>query len=133
MDSCFSCFARLFDRDNLEFAYDLGELGRAYGRYIGLMRHWHAVLPPGSILDLRYEDLVADLEGQARRLLDYLELPWDARCLSFHENTRRVDTASAAQVRKPIYASSVARWRRFGSHLAPLLEQVAEYREGNRD
>ena len=128
MDSCFSNFARLFN-DTMEFAYDLGTLGRYYVRYIKLMRHWHAVLPAGSILDLRYEDMVADTEGQARRILDYLGLPWDDNCLAFHQNKRHVKTASVAQVRKPIYKTSVARWRRFESHLQPLLEIVQAYRD----
>jgi len=128
MDSCFSNYARLFN-DTMEFAYDLGTLGRYYVRYIKLMRHWHAVLPAGSILDLRYEDMVADTEGQARRILDYLGLPWDDNCLAFHQNKRHVKTASVAQVRKPIYKTSVARWRRFESHLQPLLEIVQAYRD----
>ncbi|MEW9573420.1 sulfotransferase [Rhodanobacter sp. Si-c] len=127
MDSCFSCHARLFEGGNLDFSYDLGSLGRYYVRYIELMRHWHRVLPPNTVLDLRYEDMVADTEGQARRLLDYLGLPWDARCLDFHRNERVVRTASIAQVRKPIYQSSVARWKHFEAHLAPLLEIVRDY------
>ena len=128
MDSCFSNFARLFN-DTMEFAYDLGTLGRYYVRYIKLMQHWHSVLPAGSILDLRYEHMVADTEGQARRILDYLGLPWDDKCLAFHQNKRHVKTASVAQVRKPIYKTSVARWRRFESHLQRLLEIVQPYRE----
>jgi tetratricopeptide (TPR) repeat protein len=128
MDSCFSCYARLFEGGNLDFSYDLGSVGRYYVRYIELMRHWHRVLPPGTVLDLRYEDMVADTEGQARRLLDYLGLPWDPGCLDFHRNPRVVRTASIAQVRKPIYQSSVARWEHFEVHLAPLLEIVRDYR-----
>jgi tetratricopeptide (TPR) repeat protein len=128
MDSCFSNYARLFN-DTMEFAYDLGTLGRYYVRYIKLMQHWHAVLTAGSILDLRYEDLVADPEGQTRRLLDYLGLPWDDNCLAFHRNQRHVKTASVAQVRKPIYQTSVARWRHFENHLQPLLAIVQAYRE----
>ncbi|BAV35040.1 sulfotransferase [Sulfuricaulis limicola] len=128
MDSCFSNYARLFN-DTMEFAYDLGTLGRYYVRYISLMRHWHAVLPAGSILDLRYEDLVADPEGQTRRLLDYLGLPWDDNCLAFHRNKRHVKTASVAQVRQPIYKTSVARWRHFENHLQPLLAIVQAYRQ----
>ena len=129
MDSCFSCFSRLFNENNLGFTYDLETLGRYYVRYSKLMRHWHAVLPPGTILDLRYEDMVADTEGQARRLLDYLDLPWDEKCLDFHQNKRQVKTASAAQVRKPIYKTSLARWKRFGGHLDPLFELVKDFRE----
>ncbi|MFC3653647.1 sulfotransferase [Dyella humi] len=128
MDSCFSCYATLFSRNNLDFTYDLGEVGRYYVRYIELMKHWQNVLPPGSILELRYEDMVADTEGQARRLLDYVGLPWDPGCLSFHENQRVVKTASAAQVRRPVYKSSVARWKHFEAHLQPLLDIVKEYR-----
>jgi tetratricopeptide (TPR) repeat protein len=128
LDSCFSCYSRLFN-DTMEFAYDLGTLGRYYARYMTLMRHWHAVLPQGSILDLRYEDMVADTEAQARRVLDFVGLPWDPACLEFHRNRRQVKTASVAQVRKPIYTSSVARWRHFARHLKPLWEIVREFRE----
>ena len=127
MDCCFSSYTYLFDSDNLKFTYDLGSLGRCYVRYRKLMQHWQTVLPPGTFLDLHYEELVADVEGQARRLLHYLELPWDARCLEFHQNTRRVKTVSAAQVRKPIYQTSLARWKRFESHLAPLHDMVKVY------
>jgi tetratricopeptide (TPR) repeat protein len=127
MDSCFSNYARLFN-DTMEFAYDLGTLGRYYARYITLMQHWHEMLPQGSILDLRYEDMVADTEGQARRILDFVGLPWDDNCLAFHENKRHVKTASVAQVRKPIYKTSVARWQRFEKHLQPLLDIVQPYR-----
>ena len=125
MDTCFSCYALLFDGDKQAFAYDVGMLGRYYGRYAKVMAHWHSVLPE-AILSLRYEDLVQDTEGQARRVLDYLGLPWDDRCLDFHRNPRRVDTASAAQVRKPIYTSSMKRWQRFAQHLAPLSQLIEQ-------
>jgi tetratricopeptide (TPR) repeat protein len=128
MDSCFSCYATLFAKNNLDFAYDLGSLGRYYARYIELMQHWQKILPAGSILELHYEDMVTDTEAQARRLLDYLDLPWDPRCLSFHENKRVVRTASAAQVRRPVYKSSVSRWKHFEVHLEPLLDIVKDYR-----
>lgn len=123
MDSCFSCYSRLFN-DTMAFTYDLRSLGRYHARYMALMRHWRQVLPEGTVLDLRYEDMVADTEGQARRVLDFVGLPWDERCLKFHENTRRVRTASVAQVRKPIYQTSVARWKPFAKHLRPLYELV---------
>lgn len=128
MDSCFSCYATLFSQNNLDFTYDLGEVGRYYVRYIELMKHWRNVLPPGSMLELRYEDMVADTESQARRLLDYLNLPWDPSCLNFHRNQRVVKTASAAQVRRPVYKSSVARWKHFEAHLQPLLDIVKDHR-----
>ena len=130
MDSCFSCFSRLFN-DTMEFAYDQGTLGRYYRRYITLMRHWHKVLPEGSILDLAYEDMVADTEQQARRVLKFVGLPWDDKCLEFYKNDRLVKTASVAQVRKPIYKTSVARWKDFARHLQPLLALVREFRDAN--
>jgi tetratricopeptide (TPR) repeat protein len=124
LDTCFSCYARLFNGDNLGFAYDLGTLARYWDGYQRLMRHWHAVLPAGRILDVSYEAMVADLEAQARRVVGYLGLPWDARCLGFHANQRLVKTASVAQVRRPVYETSVARWTRFERHLGPLRERV---------
>ena len=127
MDSCFSNYARLFS-DTMEFAYDLGTLGRYYVRYIMLMRHWREVLPEDFILDLRYEDMVADTEGQTRRILDFIGLPWHEGCLDFHNNKRLVHTASVAQVRKPVYQTSVARWKHFEAHLHPLSDIVNNYR-----
>ncbi len=97
----------------MDFAYDQGTLGRYYVRYMKLMQHWHSVLPPNRILDLRYEDMVADTEAQSRRVLEFVGLPWDKNCLNFHQNERMVKTASVAQVRKPIYKTSVARWKHF--------------------
>jgi len=123
MDTCFSCYALRFTHGH-EYSYDLGTLGRHYLRYRKLMKHWHSVLPPGRILDVRYEDIIADPELEARRLLDYLGLPWNPACLRFYETKRTVRTASVAQVRKPIYSSSVARWKRFKKHLSPLFEII---------
>jgi hypothetical protein len=120
MDTCLSCYSQLFSGDNLAFTYDLDLLGRSWLRYDALMRHWRAVLPPGRVLDLPYEDLVADLEPQARRLLAHIGLPWDARCLGFHTHQRPVRTASVAQVRQPLYSTSVGRWQRFAQHLRAL-------------
>ena len=128
MDSCFSCFSRLFIADNLGFTYDLGAVGRYWVSYHELMRHWHAVLPPGRILDVSYEQMVGDFENQARRLVAYLGLPWDDRCLGFHTNRRVVKTASVAQVRRPIYRTSVARWKHYEAYLGELLGIVKAYR-----
>lgn len=132
MDSCFSCYSRLFN-DTMEFAYDIESLGNYYKRYITLMNHWHSVLPAGSILDVSYEELVEDTEGQARRILEYVGLPWDSKCLEFHKNDRLVKTASITQVRKPIYKSSIARWKHFKKHLQPLLQMLAPYRQAEND
>jgi Flp pilus assembly protein TadD len=126
VDTCFSCYALRFTHGH-EYSYDLGTMGRQYLRYRKLMQHWHSVLPPGRILDVRYEDNVADPECEARRMLNYLGLPWDPACLKFNENKRTVQTASVTQVRKPIYSSSVARWKHFEKHLKPLLEIIADY------
>jgi tetratricopeptide (TPR) repeat protein len=120
VDTCVSCFSKLFSAEQ-NHTYNLGELGRYYKRYERLMAHWHRVLPSGRILDVRYEDVVADLEAQARRIIAHCQLPWDDRCLSFHQTNRPVRTASATQVRRPIYKDSVGRWRVYEEHIGPLL------------
>jgi len=120
VDTCISCFSKLFSAEQ-NHTYDLAELGRYYRYYERLMTHWRNVLPAGRILDVRYEDVVADLEKEARRIIGYCGLPWDDRCLSFHETDRPVRTASATQVRQPIYKSAVGRWRVYQEHLGPLL------------
>lgn len=125
MDSCWSNYTRLFTR-TMAFAYDLEELGRHYNRYIGLMHHWQDVLPEGAIHHIRYENLVADLEGESRRLLAYVGLDFDPACLAFHENRRQVRTASVAQVRKPLYTSSIGRWRTYERALQPLRAIVGD-------
>lgn len=119
LDTCFSCYSLMFAGD-LPFTYDLGELGRYYRGYERLMAHWHAVLPAGTILDIQYEDVIADLEGQARRLIAHCGLDWDERCLSFHETKRAVSTASLYQVRQPIYRTSVGKAKTYEHWLAPL-------------
>ena len=124
VDTCVSCFTKLFV-EGQAYAYDLAELGRYYRHYQVLMAHWRAVLPPGRMLEVRYEEIVADLDGVARRIVAHCGLEWDARCLDFHRSERLVRTASAAQVRRPIYTSSVGRWRRYEAFLAPLLAELA--------
>jgi tetratricopeptide (TPR) repeat protein len=126
LDTCFSCFTQRFNRDSAAFSYDLDELGRHYRMYLGIMDHWRRVLPPGSMLEVRYESIVEDLEAQARRIVDYCDLPWDDRCLSFHETERTVRTASVAQVRQPIFRSGLQRWRRYEKHLGPLISALGE-------
>jgi hypothetical protein len=124
VDTCVSCFSVHFTRGQMH-TYDLAELGRYYRHYRMLMAHWRRALPPGRIIDVHYEELVADLEGVARRLFAHCGLPWDARCLDFHRIERPVRTASALQVRQPIYRSSVGRWRRYEKFLGPLLAALA--------
>jgi tetratricopeptide (TPR) repeat protein len=120
VETCLSCFSRLFD--DVPFSYDLGELGRYWRAYDALMAHWARVLPPGVMLEVRYEDVVADVEGQARRMLAHCGLEWDRACLSFHATKRLVLTESAVQVRRPIYRTSMQRWRPRPDLLRPLLE-----------
>ncbi len=121
--TCLSCYSKLFVLGN-HYSFDLGELGRFYRHYQDLMAHWQSVLPPDAILDVHYEDVVEDLEGQARRLIDYCGLPWDDRCLSFHKTSRDVRTASVVQVRQPLFRSSLERWRNYESELSPLLDEL---------
>ncbi|HDZ22498.1 hypothetical protein LCGC14_0467740 [marine sediment metagenome] len=102
----------------------LKDLGLFYGQYERLMAHWRNVLPL-DILEVPYEDLVDDQEGLSRKIVDFCGLPWDQRCLEFHRNTRQVKTSSAVQVRKPIYKTSVARWRNFQRHLGPFVGQLS--------
>ncbi|MGO9702465.1 MAG: sulfotransferase family protein, partial [Xanthobacteraceae bacterium] len=113
---------RLGQPADLKREIDLGRYCRAYQE---LMAHWRRVLPPRRIIDVRYEDLVDDLEGAARRMIARCGLPWDPRCLDFHRNERPVRTASAIQVRQPIYRSSVGRWRRYQNYLGPLFAELA--------
>ena len=105
-------------------AYELGELGRYYRGYEALMAHWRRVLPAGIMLDVRYEDIVRDLEPECHRILAHCGLDWEAACLDFHRARRPVRTASLAQVRRPIYRDAIGRWRPYAALLAPLLEAL---------
>ncbi|MDB5358526.1 MAG: uncharacterized protein JWN24_4979 [Phycisphaerales bacterium] len=121
-DTCVSCHFTDFAIGN-EFTFGLGQLATFYRDYARMMEHWKQVLSL-PMLEMRYEDLVADKEAQTRRMLEFLDLPWDERCLSFHQNKRYVATASREQVRKPIYASSVGRWKHYERHIPELLSLV---------
>ena len=124
IDTCISCFSKLFVRRELSFTYDLGELGRYYRHYRQLMAHWRSVLPPGRILEVQYEDVVNDFEGQSRRIIDHCGLAWDPDCLAFHEAKRPVRTASAAQVRQPINRRGIGRWRLQAPVIGKLLDEL---------
>ncbi|MDX8438753.1 tetratricopeptide repeat-containing sulfotransferase family protein [Mesorhizobium australafricanum] len=121
--TCLSIFKVHFRGDSHRYGYDLGELADFHNLYADIMAHWHKVLP-GVVHDVRYEDFVADQEGQTRALMAYLGLPWDDKVLSFHETDRPVRTASAAQVRQPMYQGSVDLWKRYGDRLKPLLDKL---------
>ncbi len=118
MGCCFSGFKQLF-AEGQEFTYGLKEIGQYYTDYVALMDHWDTVLP-GKILRVRYEDVVADLDTQVRRLLDYCELPFEEACINFHQTERAVRTASSEQVRQPIFKSGVDQWENFSEYLDPL-------------
>ena len=125
-DTALSCFSILFAEEQLGFTYDLAELGRFIRGYQALMEHWRKVLPTGVMLDVQYEELVEDIEEGARRLIAHCGLEWNDACLDFHRTSRVVQTASATQVRQPIYRTSVGRWREYGDLLQPLLQVLAE-------
>ena len=128
LDTCLSCFTQLFNRAH-EYSYDLAELGGYYVGYAGLMEHWRRVLPEGAFLEVDYEDVVSDLEGQARRMVEYCGLEWHEACLDFYRNARPIQTASVMQVRQPIYRSSVGRWRHYEPYLAPLIDALGSLAE----
>lgn len=120
VDTCLSCYTKLFNAEQL-FAYDLAELGEFHRIYQSLTGHWRKVLPKDRFIEVDYEAVVDDLEGQAQRLLAFLGLPWNDACLKFHQTARPVRTASLTQVRQPIYTTSSGRWRKYAGHLRPLL------------
>jgi tetratricopeptide (TPR) repeat protein len=123
VDTCVSCFSTLFAQSQ-PFAYELGELGRYYRAYEQLMDHWRAVLPPGVMLEVRYEELVADLEGQARCMVAHCGLEWDKACLDFYKTQRPVKNASALQVYRPLYSASIGRSGWYGDLLRPLRDAL---------
>lgn len=123
-DVCLSCYQTLFMQGHA-WSYDLIELGRYALSFARLIEHWRDVLP-GRLLELDYEALVTDPATQARRLIEHCGLDWDDRCLSHYSTGRAVQTASLGQVRRPIYGSSVGRWRRYERQLAPLLDALGD-------
>lgn len=126
VDNCLACFRKLFRSGN-ETTYDLRDIGAQYVRYREMMAHWDEVLP-GRVVHVQHEDLVADPEAKIRWLVEEVcHLKWDDACLRFHQTKRPVRTASIAQVRQPIFSTSVERWRRYEKHLDPLFEALGPY------
>ena len=122
LDCCFSMFKQLFAQGQ-EFSYGLKEAGSYYNSYVTLMNHWDDVLP-GKILRVNNEDVIDDLEGQVKRILKFIEVPFEDSCVSFHETKRSVRTASSEQVSQPINKKGMDRWKPYAKHLKPLLETV---------
>lgn len=124
LSCCFSGFKQLFG-EGQQFSYSLEDIGHYYRSYVDIMDHWDKELP-GKILRVQYEDVVADLETQVRRILDYCGLPFEQACIDFHRNKRAVRTPSSEQVRQPIYQSGLEQWRNYESHLGPLKKALKQ-------
>lgn len=121
IDTCLSCYTKLFRQGQL-YSYDLMELGHYYLSYERIMNHWRTVLPQNAWLDVTYENVIENINHEAKRMTDYCHLTWNEACLTFYESKRQVRTASFLQVRNPIYASSINRWKRFENELEPLVK-----------
>jgi tetratricopeptide (TPR) repeat protein len=127
IDNCISCFLNTFNERH-GYNTDLRTLGLYYREYKRLMDYWSALLP-GRIYECEYETMIADQEAESRRLIDFLGLPWDDACLRFYEADRSVTTISRWQVRQPIYASSVKRWKKYENKIQPLIEALGDLAE----
>jgi tetratricopeptide (TPR) repeat protein len=125
LDTCLSCYTTLFTHGH-EFSYDLTEAGLYYRNYAQLMAHWRERLPADRLIEVTYENVVDDIEAQARRLVKFCGLPWSDECLRFHESNRPVRTASLHQVRQPLYRGSVGRAALFADGLAPLRAALGD-------
>jgi len=122
MDACFASFKQLF-ADAYLHSYDQGEMARHHARYRDLMAHFRQEFP-GRIIDISYEAAARDLEPNARKLINSLELTWEDACLNFHESTSGVATASSVQVREPAHTRSIGRWRRYEIELSPMINEL---------
>ena len=131
MSCCFSNLKQLF-ANGQEFTYGIADIARYYRTYLDLMRHWDRVLP-GRVLRVHHEDVVADLEGSVRRMLDYCGLPFEPACVDFHKSRRSVRTPSSEQVRQPIFRDGLDQWRKYEPWLAPLRDELGDAVERYRD
>jgi len=120
MDTCLSCYTKLFSKGQ-DFSYDLNELGQYYNYYEAIINHWRQILPLNAWFEVNYENIIDDIETEAKKLIAYCNLHWDPACLAYYESKRNVRTASFMQVRKPIYTSSINRWKNYVNELAPLI------------
>jgi hypothetical protein len=120
LDTCLSVYCQNFFNVG-RYANDLDDLAHYYGEYLALIEHWRAVLPPTTLLEVPYERLIEEQEGWSRKMVEFIGLPWDPRCLDFHQTSRVVITASKWQVRQKLHSGSVGRWHRYEKHLGPLM------------
>ncbi len=123
IDCCLGNYKQLWGKGQ-HFAYDVFELAEYYKEYHKIMTHWHRVLP-GQVLDVHYEELVTDFEGQVRRILEHCGLPFEEQCLRYYETDRAIRTASSEQVRQPIYTAAIGRWRRYEKYLGTWIEELS--------
>jgi tetratricopeptide (TPR) repeat protein len=130
MACCFGLYKQLFARGQ-EFAYSIADIARYYRTYLELMEHWNRALP-GRVLCVHHEDVVDDLEGSVRRILEHCGLPFEPACLEFHRTERSIRTASSEQVRQPIFREGLDQWRHFEPWLAPLREALGDALERYR-
>jgi hypothetical protein len=120
MDTCYAVFKTLFE-GAYPYSYSLGELARYFVSYQRLMDHWERMIP-GVMLHVKYEELVTDAKAQTESMLDYCGLSWEQQCLDFHKLEDASTTASAVQIRQPVYKSSVGKWRNYSEQLQPVVE-----------
>ena len=125
LDVCYSVYKQLFT-DIYQFSYDLEELAEYYYQHQLLMSHWEKVLP-GVVKTVKYEDLVNDLDVNARSVIEFCDLEWQDSCLEFHKNQQPTATASASQVRQKVYSSSIGMWKNYRKELQPLIKKLEDY------
>ncbi|MGZ8271002.1 MAG: sulfotransferase family protein, partial [Methylophilus sp.] len=125
IDTCLSIFFQYFNAKGHPYSFDLSNLGYHYKQYQRIMQHWHEVLP-GRVMDIHYEETVADPEYWSRKLIDHVGLEWNEACLAPHRLERTVKTASHWQVRQPIYKTSVQRWKNYEEFIGPLIEALKD-------
>jgi hypothetical protein len=131
MSCCFSNFKQLYAKGQ-EFTYGIENIARYYRTYLELMRHWDEALP-GKVLRVQHEDVVDDLEGSVRRILDHCGLPFEEACINFHQNKRSVRTPSSEQVRQPIFRDGLDQWKNFEPWLDPLKAALGDALTAYRD
>jgi hypothetical protein len=123
LDNCLSVY-RIFFPDGMPWSYDLTNLGKVYRAYFEHMNYWEKNLAKDVMITMNYEIVVADFENQAKKIIHHVGLDWNKDCLKFYENERHVKTASLTQVRKPIYNTSVGRWKKYEDFLKPLIKEL---------